>query len=143
MCFVKYHLSEDRLSIVELSGCVGTLCNVSTYHKPMWHFDTKFVNAQGHENTNVYKVTGHGHFLEKKNLAYCCPYDLAGNKVNANYIVYKMRKYDSTGTEHSYLFSCGMDANHRGICFLKDEKTTRVYRVLHSYGYFKFPYQLL
>ena len=62
-----------------------------------------------------------------KNSAYHCPYDLADNEVNAIYIVYKIRKYDSTGTEHNYHFSCGMGGNHRGICFLKDEKTMRVY----------------
>ena len=62
-----------------------------------------------------------------KNSAYHCPYDLASNEVNAIYIVYKIRKYDSTGTEHNYLFSCGMGDNHRGVCFLKDEKTMRVY----------------
>ena len=69
---------------------------------------------------NVQKATGNGH----------CSYDLACNKVNAIHIVYKIRKYNSTGTEHNYLFSCGMDYNHRGICFLKEEKTMRVYRVL-------------
>ena len=31
------------------------------------------------------------------------------------------------GTEHNYLFSCGMGDNHRGICFLKGEKTMRVH----------------
>ena len=60
---------------------------------------------------------------------YHCPYDLIDNKVNAIYIVYKMRDYDSTGTEHNYLFSCGMGDNHCGVCFLKDEKTMRVYGV--------------
>ena len=76
--------------------------------------------------TNVQKTAGHGHFLEMKNSAYHCPYDLASNKVNAIYVVYKIRKYGSTGTEHNYLF-CGMGDNHRGICFLEDEKTMRVY----------------
>ena len=57
---------------------------------------------------NVQKATGHGHFLKMKNSEYHCPYDLASNKVNATYILYKMGKYDSTGTEHNYLFSCGM-----------------------------------
>ena len=76
---------------------------------------------------NVQKATGHGHFLEMKNSACYCPYDLADNKVNAIYIVYKIRKYASTGLEHNYLISCGMDDNHRGICFLEDEKTMRVY----------------
>ena len=47
--------------------------------------------------------------------------------MNVIYIVYKIRKYDSTNTEHNYLFSRGMDDNHRGICLLKDEKTMRVY----------------
>ena len=75
---------------------------------------------------NVQKATGPGHFLEMKNSAYHCPYDLASNKVNAIYIVYKIRKYGSTGTEHNYLFSCGMGDNYRGICFLEDEKTMRV-----------------
>ena len=58
-----------------------------------------------------------------------CPNDLVDNKVNAIYIIYKKRKYDSTDTEHNYLFSCGMDNNHRGLCFLEDEKTTSVYGV--------------
>ena len=60
-------------------------------------------------------------FLEMKKSAYHCTY--------AIYIVYKIRKYDSTGIEHNYLSSCGMDNKHRGICFLKDEKTMRVYGV--------------
>ena len=34
MCFIKYHVSEDRSSIVELSGGVGTLRSVSAYHEP-------------------------------------------------------------------------------------------------------------
>ena len=42
------------------------------------------------------------------------------NKVNVICIVYKIR---------DYLFFCGMDDNLRDICFLKDEKTTRVYAV--------------
>ena len=127
MCFVKYHVSEGRSSIAELSGGVGTLRNVSAYHEPAWHFDAKFVNGQEHERANVQKATGHGHFLEMKNSAYHCPYDLADNKVNAVHIVYKIRKYDSTGTEHNYLVSWGMGDNHLGICFLEDEKTMREY----------------
>ena len=75
---------------------------------------------------NVQKATGHGRFLEMKNSAYS-PYGLASNKVNVIYIVYNIRKYDITGTEHNYLFSCGMGDNHRGVFFLKDEKTMRVY----------------
>ena len=55
--------------------------------------------------------------------------------MNAIYIVYKIRKYDSTGTEHNYIFSCGMDDNHRGVCFLKDEKTMRVYGVASKPNY--------
>ena len=56
--------------------------------------------------------------------------------MNVIYIVYKIRDYDSTGTEHNFLFSCGMDDNHRGVCFLKDEKTMRVYGVAGSpYNY--------
>ena len=103
MCFPKYHVSEDRSSITELAGGVGTLRSVSAYHKPAWHFDAKFVNGQGHEMANVQKTTVHGHVLEIKNAAYHCTYDLASNKVNAIYIVYKIGKYDSTGTEHNYL----------------------------------------
>ena len=125
-CFVKYHVSEDRSSIIELSGGVGTLRNVSAYHEPAWHFGAKFVDGQGHEMANLQKATGHGHILEMKNLAYHCPYDLSNNKVNAIYIVYKIRKYDITGTKHNYLFSCGMGDNHRGICYPKEEKTMRV-----------------
>ena len=40
-----------------------------------------------------------------KNSAYHCPHDLADNKVNAIYKVYKIRKYDNTGLEHNYLFN--------------------------------------
>ena len=72
MCFIKYHVSEDRSSIIELSGGVGTLRNVSAYHEPAWHFDAKFVDGQGHEMANVQKATDH--FLEMKNSAYHCPY---------------------------------------------------------------------
>ena len=78
---------------------------------------------------NVQKATGHGHFLEIRNSAYHCPDDLIDNRVIAIYIVYKIRDYDGTGTEHNYLFSCEMVDNHRGVCFLKDEKTMRVYGV--------------
>ena len=135
ICFVKYHVSEDRSSIVESSGGVQTLRNVSSYHEPACHFDGKFVNGQGHVRTNVQNAPGHGHFLETKNSAYHCPYDLVENKVNAIYIVYKTRQYDSTGSEHNYLFSCGMDDNHRSICFLKNEKTMRVYGVAAKPNY--------
>ena len=44
MCFVKYHVSEDKTSIVESSGGVQTLRNRSPYHEPAWHFDAKFVD---------------------------------------------------------------------------------------------------
>ena len=49
--------------------------------------------------------------------------------MNAIYIFDNIRDYDSTGTDHNYLFSYGMDDNHRGVCFLKDEKIMRVYGV--------------
>ena len=58
------------------------------------------------------KASGHGHFLEM-NSAYYCPYDRVDNKVNAIYILYKIRDYDST--EHNYHFTCGMDDNHCGV----------------------------
>ena len=119
ICFIKYHVSED-------TGGVGTLRNVGAYHEPAWHFDAKFFVGQGHEMANVQKATGDGHFLELKNSVYHCPYGLAGKIVNAIYIVHKIRKYDSTGTEHNYLFSCGMGDHHRDTCFLVDGKTIRV-----------------
>ena len=90
LLIIKYHVSEDRSSIVELSGGVEMLRSVSAYHEPAWHFDAKFVSGQGHEMANVHKATVHGRFLEMKNSAYHCPYDLASNKVNAIYIVYKI-----------------------------------------------------
>ena len=93
ICFVKYHLSEDRSSIVESSGGVQTLRNVSAYHKPAWNFDAKLVNGQGHIRANVQKAPAHGHFLEMKNSVYHCHYDLVDNKVNAIYIVYKITTY--------------------------------------------------
>ena len=84
---------------------------------------------------NVPAAPGHGHLLQMKFSGYHCPYDLVDNKVNAIYIVYKIRKYDGAGPDHNYLFSCGMDDNHRGICFLKDEKTMRVYGVAGKPNY--------
>ena len=48
MWFVKYHVSEDKSSIVESSGGVQTLRNVSAYHESAWHFDAKFVDRQAH-----------------------------------------------------------------------------------------------
>ena len=115
MCFVKYHASEDKSSIVESSGGVQTLRNVSAYHEPAWHFDATFVSKDVHKRANVQKTPGHGHFLEMKNTAYHCPYGLVDNKVNAIYIVYKIRDYISSGTEHNYLLSCGTSDNHGGI----------------------------
>ena len=126
MCFVKYHVSEDRSSIVELSGGVETLRNTTN---PRGILMLNLSMVKGMKRQNVQRATGHGHFLEMKNSAYHCPYDLAGNKVYAIYLVNKIRKYDSTGTEQNYLFSCGMGDNHRGICFLKEEKTIRECRV--------------
>ena len=98
MCFVKYHVSEDQSSVVRMIGGVQTLRNVSAYNEPTWHFDAQFVDKQGHAKSNVQKVTGHGHFLEMKNTAYHSPYDLVDAKVNAIYIVYKIRNYYGTGT---------------------------------------------
>ena len=49
MCCVKYHVLEDRSSIVGLTGDVGMLRYVSAYHQAAWHFDSKFVNGEGHE----------------------------------------------------------------------------------------------
>ena len=129
MCFIKYHVSEDKSSVVESSGGVQTLHNVSAYHEPVWHFDAAYVDRQEHNRATAQSAPGHRNVLEMNNSAYHCPYDLADNKVNTIYIVYKIRGYDSTGTEHDYHFSCGMGDNHRGICFLEDEKTMRVYGV--------------
>ena len=58
---VKYHVS-DRSRIVESSGGVETLRNVSPYNEPAWHFDGKF-------RANVQRAIGHGHFLDMKNSA--------------------------------------------------------------------------
>ena len=112
MCFIKYHVSENRLSIVELVVGVETPHCVSAYRKPAWHFDAKFVNGKGNERAKVQKKTLHGRFLEVKNSAYYCPYDLSSNKITA-ILVYKIRNYD--GTVHDYLSSCGFGDNHSGI----------------------------
>ena len=53
MCFVKFHVSEDKSSIVESSVGVQTLRNVSAYNEPTWHFDAKFVDKQEHTRANV------------------------------------------------------------------------------------------
>ena len=67
MCFIKYHVPEDRSSIVELVRGVGTLRCVNAYHELAWHFDAKFVNGEGNKMANVQNATGHDHFLEMKN----------------------------------------------------------------------------
>ena len=46
ICFIKYHVSEDTSSIIELAGDVGTLRSVSAYQEPSRHFDAKSVNGQ-------------------------------------------------------------------------------------------------
>ena len=61
LCQVPY-----KASIIELSGGVGTLRNVSAYHEPALHFDAKFVDGQGHEMANVQKATGHGFFRDEE-----------------------------------------------------------------------------
>ena len=123
LCQVSF--IRGQVSVVESSGGVQTLHNVSAFHEPAWNFDAAFVDRLEHNRATVESAPGHGNFLEMNNSAFHCPYDLADNKVNAIYIGYKIRDYDNTGTEHNYLFSCGMGDNHRGICFLKDEKTMR------------------
>ena len=50
-------------------------------------------------------------------------------KWNAIYIVYKIGDYDNTGAEHNPRFSSGTSDNHRGVCFLKDERTMRMYGI--------------
>ena len=50
------------------------------------------------------KLHGMDTSFDMKNTAYYCPYDFADNKVNAIYIVYKIRDYDGGGAEHNYLF---------------------------------------
>ena len=63
MYFVKYHVSDDKSSIVESSGDVQTLRNVSAYHEPSWCFDAAFVDRQGHARaSDVQKASGDGHF---------------------------------------------------------------------------------
>ena len=57
-----YHVSEDRSSIVELAGGVGTLCCVSVDQEPALHFDAKFVDGECHEIANIQKATGDEEF---------------------------------------------------------------------------------
>ena len=38
MCFIKYHVSADQLSVVRMTGGVHTLRNVSAYKEPTWSF---------------------------------------------------------------------------------------------------------
>ena len=54
MCFVKYHVSEDQSSIVSSHGGVKNLRNVSAYNELTWHFDSQFVDKQGH---STFKAT--------------------------------------------------------------------------------------
>ena len=63
MCFVKSHVSEDKSSIVESSGGLQRLRNVSAFHELVWHFDAKFVDKQMYTKENVQKAPGHGHLL--------------------------------------------------------------------------------
>ena len=55
MCFVKYHASEDRSSIIEFSADVGTQSNVSAYHESARHFNAKFLDGQGHKMANAHR----------------------------------------------------------------------------------------
>ena len=64
------------------------------------------------------RKTGHGRFLEMRNSAYYCPYDLASSKVNVIYFIYKIRNLDGSG----------ISDNYRGICFLNDDEGTRCSR---------------
>ena len=59
MCFIKYRVSKNRSSIIEVVGGVGMLRCVCAYHEPAWNFDAKFANGEGHEMANVQKATGH------------------------------------------------------------------------------------
>ena len=70
MCFVKYHVSEDDSSVVRMTGGVQTLCNVSAYKEPTWHFHAQFIDEQGHAKAKIQIASGHGHFLGMKNTAY-------------------------------------------------------------------------
>ena len=103
MCFIKYHVSEDRLSIVELAGGVGTLHCVSTYHEPACHFDAKFVNGKGHKMANVQKATSHGQFFTDEKLS--IPLHLW------------------------HWYGAQLPQRDRGICFVEDEKTMRLHGV--------------
>ena len=47
MCFIKYHVSEDRSSIVEFSWWCEPLRCVSAYHEAAGHLDAKFGNGEG------------------------------------------------------------------------------------------------
>ena len=99
------------------------------------HVVKKVTRDKHIQGQTVQEAPGHGHILEMKNSVYHCPSDLI-DKVNAIYIVYTIIDYDITGTEQHYLFSCGMDNNHHGVCFLKGEKTMRVNGVAgHPYNY--------
>ena len=109
MCFIKYHVSDDKSSIVKVSGGAKTLRCISTYHEPAWHFDAKYLHRQGHTMTTVVLDTSvfSNYYLAMKTTSYYCPYDLTCSKLNAIFIVYKIRDYDSSGTEHNFLFSSG------------------------------------
>ena len=121
-CALSSTMYQKTNRALRMTGGVQRLRNASACNEPTWHFDAQFVEKQGHTKENVQKASGHGHFLEMRNTAYYIPYDLVDNKVNAIYIVYKIRNYDGTDTEHNYLFFCGMSDNHRGVCFLKNKK---------------------
>ena len=52
MCFVKYHVSEEKSNIVESSVGVETMRNFRAHNQPTWHFDAKFVDRQEHTESS-------------------------------------------------------------------------------------------
>ena len=50
-------------------------------------------------------------------------------KANLVFIIYKITEYNNVSEEQNYLFHIGDtdDARRRGICFLKDKRTMRIY----------------
>ena len=131
-CYIRYYISANLDSIVSASSKqVQKLKNMTAYKPPKWNFEAYFY-CLSHKLGNYVKHRHHaGYYLDIQNSAYTSPYDFVESNVNAVYIVYNIRNYPSLYTagkkEINYLFSSGKGDNVRGICFVDDKKTMRIY----------------
>ena len=128
-CYIRHYISANLDSIVSASSKqVQKLNNMNAYKPTKWNFEAYFNHLShklGHYAKHGYRA---GYYLDIQNSAYTSPYDFVESNVNAVYIVYNYPfLYTAGKKEINYLFSSGKGDNVRGIYFLDDKKTMRIY----------------